>query len=141
MRASDFVRLSIFSLLISLPLVSRGVPVSSVSVAHEGHADFRTVQEAIDHAPATGETIHIAPGTYREKIHIGTPNVALVGTGKQAEDVVLSWDDAAINSGGTSKSGTVTVDADGFQAENLNASLEGIAVRQSECVMLYGKPY
>ena len=121
MRASDFVRLSIFSLLISstLPLASRGVPVSSVSVAHEGHADFRTVQEAIDHAPATGETIHIAPGTYREKIHIGTPNVVLVGTGKQAEDVVLSWDDAAINSGGTSKSGTVTVDADGFQAENL----------------------
>src|ERR1700744_3968651 len=121
MRASDFARLSICSLLVvgTLPLASRAEPVSTVLVAHEGRADFSTLQEAIDHAPATGEVIRIAPGKYREKVHISKLNIILVGIGKHPEDVVLSWDDAAINAGGTSKSGTVTVDADGFQAENL----------------------
>lgn len=121
MRASDFGRLSIFSLLAAsvVPLVARAESVSTVSVAREGRADFHTLQEAIDHAPATGEVVRIAPDTYREKLHISKPNIVLVGTGKRPEDVVLSWDDAAISSGGTSKSGTVTVDADGFKAENL----------------------
>ena len=121
MRAFASVRLHICSALIAcgLPQTSNGESAREVRVAHQGPAEFRTVQEAIEHAPATGETIRIAPGTYREKIHIGIPNIVLVGTGKQPEDVVLSWDDAAISSGGTSKSGTVTVDTDGFQAENL----------------------
>jgi pectinesterase len=121
MRASIFGRLSIVSLFISsvVTLISKAESIPSVMVAHAGRADFHTLQEAIDHAPAAGELIRISPGTYREKVHIKTPNIVLVGTGKEPQDVVLSWDDAAINSGGTSKSGTVTVDADGFQAENL----------------------
>src|ERR1700760_1591828 len=121
MRASTFVRLCIWSLLIAsaLPQISNAESVPVVSVAHEGPADFHTLQEAIDHAPATGETIRIAPGTYREKLHVSKSNITLVGTGKQPQDVVLSWDDAAISAGGTSKSGTLTVDADGFRAENL----------------------
>ncbi len=98
-------------------LAADNLPIKSV--AHEGKADFHTVQEAIDAAPQTGEVIRLAPGTYREKLHIHTPNIHLVGTGKQPEDVVLSWDDAAITAGGTSKSGTLTVDSDGFAAENL----------------------
>jgi pectin methylesterase-like acyl-CoA thioesterase len=121
MRASDFACLSICSLLFisTLPLALLAQSVSTVSVARDGRADFHTLQEAIDHAPPTGEVIRIAPGTYREKLHVSKPNIVLVGTGKQPQDVVLSWDDAAINAGGTGKSGTVTVDADGFQAEKL----------------------
>lgn len=121
MRASDFGSLSILSQFVIsvMPLILDAQAVPAVRVAHEGPAEFRTLQEAIDHAPPTGEVIRIAPGTYREKIHIGKPNIILVGTGKQPQEVVLSWDDAAINSGGTSKSGSVTVDADGFKAENL----------------------
>ena len=121
MRVSYFGCLPVVSLLVvsALALIADGESVSFVTVAHEGPAEFRTLQAAIDHAPATGETIRIAPGTYREKIHISKSNIVLVGTGKQPQDVVLSWDDAAINSGGTSKSGSVTVDADGFEAENL----------------------
>lgn len=90
-----------------------------VTVAKEGKADFHTVQEAVDHAPAEGEEIRIAPGTYREKIHIHTANVHLIGMGKRPQDVVLSWDDSAKSAGGTGKSGSVSVDADGFMAENL----------------------
>ncbi len=91
----------------------------SVTVAAEGKADFHTVQEAIDHAPPTGEIIRLAPGRYREKLHINTPEITLLGTGKRPEDVVLSWNDAASNAGGTGKSGSVSVNADGFEAENL----------------------
>ncbi|MEZ2346163.1 pectinesterase family protein [Terriglobus sp. RCC_193] len=90
-----------------------------VTVAREGKSDFHTVQEAIDHAPADGEEIRIAPGMYREKIHIRTQNIHLIGTGKQPQDVVLSWNDSAKSAGGTGKSGSVSVDADGFMAENL----------------------
>ena len=121
MRFTGFGCLSIASLFVfsALPPISNAQVLAAVTVAREGSADFHTLQEAIDHAPATGEVIRIAPGTYREKIHISKPNIILVGTGKRPQDVVLSWNDAAISSGGTSKSGTVTVDADGFKAENL----------------------
>lgn len=121
MKARNLVQLSILSLvaLSTLPLTLLAEPVHAVTVAHGGSADYPTLQEAIDHAPETGEVIRIAPGTYREKIHVAKPDIVLVGTGKQPQDVVLSWDDAAINAGGTSKSGTVTVDADRFRAENL----------------------
>ena len=104
--------------LASLPLRAAG-KLLGVTVAKEGKADFRTVQEAIDHAPEQGAWIKIAPGTYREKIHIHTSNIHLVGTGKQPQDVVLSWNDSAGTAGGTGKSGSVSVDADGFEAENL----------------------
>ncbi len=91
----------------------------SVTVAHDGKADFHTLQEAVDHAPPTGEVIRLAPDKYREKVHISTPNIHLVGTGERPQDVVLSWNDSASTAGGTGKSGSVSVDADGFEAENL----------------------
>lgn len=93
--------------------------MKTLTVAQQGKADFRTVQEAVDHAPAEGAIIRIAPGKYREKIHVGTPNIELIGTGKLPQDVVLSWNDSARSAGGTGKSGSVSVDADGFAAENL----------------------
>jgi pectinesterase len=121
MRFSGFGCLSIVSLFVlsASLLISDAQSPRAVTVAREASADFHTLQEAIDHAPATGEVIRVAPGTYREKIHITKSNITLVGTGKQPQDVVLSWNDAAISSGGTSKSGTVSVNADGFKAENL----------------------
>lgn len=96
-----------------------GQKLKRLTVAATGKADFRTVQEAIDHAPDEGAEIRLAPGTYREKIHISTPNVHLIGTGRAPADVVLSWNDSAKSAGGTGKSGSVSVDADGFEAENL----------------------
>ena len=83
-------------------------------------ATYKSVQAAVDAAPQTGAVIRLAPGRYREKIHIATPNIHLVGTGKTPGDVVLSWDDAAKTAGGTGRSGSVSVEADGFEAENLS---------------------
>lgn len=106
-----------FVLVSANALFAQSLPI--VTVAHDGKADFRTLQDAIDHAPATGETIRLASGTYREKLHIRTPNIHLIGTGSKPQDVVLSWNDSAGSAGGTGKSGSVSVDADGFEAGNL----------------------
>lgn len=121
MRSAGLRCLSLWALLsvAGLPPASDAESLPVVTVAKQGPASFHTLQEAIDQAPVTGEVIRISPGTYREKVHITKSNIHLVGIGKGPRDVVLSWNDAAITSGGTSKSGSVTVDADGFEAENL----------------------
>ena len=85
----------------------------------KNNAAYQSVQSAVDAAPDTGEIIRIAPGTYHEKLTIRKPNVHLIGTGVKPEDVVLSFDDSAKTANGTSHSASVTVSADGFEAENL----------------------
>lgn len=113
------VRLKLLSAVLLLSGVSHAASFKTVRVAAAGKADFTTVQAAVDAAPAEGEVIRIAPGTYREKIHIHAANIHLQGLGKQPQDVVLSWNDSAKSAGGTGKSGSVSVDADGFEARNL----------------------
>ncbi len=93
--------------------------IKQVTVNPAGGAEFTTLQDAVDAAPATGEVIRLAPGTYRQKVHITTDNIHLIGMGKRPQDVVLSWNDSAASAGGTGKSGTLSVNADSFAAENL----------------------
>ena len=90
-----------------------------ITVSATGKARFRTVQAAIDAAPAAGSVIEIAAGTYCEKLHITVNGIELKGTGKTPKDVVLTWDDGARYVGGTRNSGSVNVTADDFRAENL----------------------
>lgn len=77
------------------------------------------LQAMIDSLPDSGGTILIAPGVYREKLVIGSPNVVLRGTGKSPDAVHLVWDDSAASAGGTAKSASVTVRGESFTAENL----------------------
>lgn len=90
-----------------------------VTVAADGSGQYKTVQEAVDAAPAQGEVIRIAPGTYYEKLNIKANGIELRGTGKTPQDVVLTYDDSAKKAGGTGKSGSVTITGDDFFAENL----------------------
>jgi pectinesterase len=83
------------------------------------HADYATVQAAVDALPEAGGTIEIAPGVYRQKLAILKPGVRLVGKGGAASDVVLVWSDASVTAGGTIKSASVTVSGDGFFARGL----------------------
>lgn len=95
--------------------------VARITVSQTGHADFQSLQQAVDHAPGSGGAIiFIAPGIYHEKIHINKPGIVLVGVGKQPQDTVITWGDSALNAGSTFKSGTVSVAGDGFEAENLS---------------------
>jgi pectinesterase len=95
------------------------VPKPTVTVGPDGSARFKTVQEAVDSAGDAGLVVKIAPGTYKEKLHVTANGVELLGMGAKPEDVVLSWDDSAGTAGGTGKSGSVTVTGDDFRAENL----------------------
>jgi pectinesterase len=88
-----------------------------VTVGSDGQ--FTTVQAAVDAAPEQGEVIRIAPGTYKEKLHIDKNGIELRGTGALPKDVLLTYDDSAKSAGGTNKSFSVAVTGDDFYAENL----------------------
>ncbi len=92
-----------------------------ITVSHAGHADYHTLQEAVDHAPDKGgAVIRIAPGVYHEEVHIHKPGIILLGTGKRPQDTVITWGDSTMTTGRTFTSGTVSVIGDGFEAENLS---------------------
>jgi pectinesterase len=93
----------------------------TVQVAPRGKG-YRTVGAAIRALPASGGEVRIAPGTYREKLWIGKPNVHLVGTGARPEEVVLVYADSSITVGNTYKTPSVHVAGDGFRADNLTIS-------------------
>lgn len=89
-----------------------------ITVAANG-GQFTTIQAAVDSAGEKGASIRIAPGTYKEKLHIDKPDIELRGTGTKPQDVILTYDDSAKSAGGTGKSGSVNVSGDNFHAENL----------------------
>ncbi len=77
------------------------------------------IQAAVDALPATGGTIDLKPGVYREKVSITKPHVRLHGLGRSAGDVVIVWSDGAVDVGGTSKTATVSLSGDDGGADNL----------------------
>jgi len=105
-------------LAMAAPLAKPVVTVDS-SRALWNKADYKTVQAAIDAAPAQGSVIRIAPGRYYEKLSVAKDGIELIGTGSAPDKVVLTYDDGARFVGGTGKSGSVTVSGDDFRAENL----------------------
>jgi sugar lactone lactonase YvrE len=106
-----------------------GSPNNSFVVAADGSADFSTVQSAVSALPATGGTISINPGIYRELVTVTQPNVTLLGQGYQSDGVtenpsaviVVYNNNAAQFNGSSSASASVYVEtaAHDFYAENL----------------------
>lgn len=88
-------------------------------VAQDGSGDYRSIQAALQAAPASGAIIKIKPGTYYETLAIDTPHLELRGLGSNPSQVVISAGHSAGDSGGTGKSATVTVRANDFYADNL----------------------
>ncbi|MGC9538709.1 pectinesterase family protein [Streptomyces sp. UG1] len=88
--------------------------------------DYPTVQAAVDAVPrgnASTVVIAVAPGTYREKVHIPSnkPNIVLQGTGQDRSDTVIVYDTPA-EYGGSTGSATVRIDANDVTARNLTFS-------------------
>ncbi len=87
--------------------------------------DFPTIQMALDHAPDVGPRgrlyLHIAPGTYRERVWVSPlrARTTLLGTGSDPSEVVITAAQNAKTSQSTFFSETVEVNADGFQADNI----------------------
>ena len=110
-----------------LPLTARAEKV--LTVAADGSGDFKSVQAAVDAAPANSPeriVIHVKPGTYKERIRIGKDKPRLTLRGDWAPRTLLTYDLAATKvippatrPVGTSDSYSTLVEADDFIAENL----------------------
>ena len=86
--------------------------------------DYKTIQQALDHAPEAPHGriyIHIAPGTYSERINVtqNRPRVTLLGEGQRPEDVVITAAQNAKSAGGTFFTETAEIDGDNFEADNI----------------------
>ncbi len=83
----------------SWKFTTRSAPRVSTTITVDGSesstADFRTIHGALSAVGSSGDyTINIAPGTYREIVHVNTTaNVTLAGTGSNARgaDTVIQW--------------------------------------------------
>jgi polygalacturonase len=90
-----------------------------VTVAADGSADYKTVQEGVDALTAEGGTVQIKPGVYREVLYVAKPHVHLHGLADDAEKTVIVYSNSASSSGGTFFSATAFITGDDFYAENL----------------------
>ncbi|MGY3089606.1 pectinesterase [Hymenobacter sp. UYAg731] len=112
-------------LLAAAPAVAQTTPPAGpITVAQDGSGTYRTVQAAVDAVPnqsQTTVTIRIKPGTYREKLVVGTLKTHLRLVGENAETTILTFDDHTGDAAGhdTYSSHSVLVQANNFAAENL----------------------
>ncbi|MEV6350035.1 pectinesterase family protein [Actinoplanes sp. NPDC051851] len=96
---------------------------TTLTVASDGSATYRTVQAAVDAVPAGNTsriTITIKAGTYRESVVIPSnkPYVTLEGLGSTPADTVIVNNKPA-STAGTTGSATVYVQSTDFYAKNL----------------------
>lgn len=97
-----------------------------------GRGDHTTVQAAVTATPtgtaeATGWTLVLAPGTYRETVTVPSsrPHLTLLGGSGHARDTVIVYDNAAGTAKpgggtyGTTGSATFAAQADGFTARDV----------------------
>jgi len=92
---------------------------STFHVAADGTGEYSTVQSAIDHLPATGGIVLVAPGTYREQVIINLSHVTLKGTGSDPGKTIIVDDTSQGTRGSKPSYATVHVLGDDFRAENI----------------------
>jgi pectinesterase len=95
-----------------------------VKTGTESTTEYPTIQMAMDHHPDAGSGrvfIHIAPGTYHERVIVTEthPRVTLIGMGKSPADVVITNSLNATQAGGTFFTETVQVNGEAFQADDI----------------------
>ena len=91
-------------------------------VAKDGSGDYSSVQDAFDEIPNnyTGVyTIYVKNGEYYEKLLLEEEKVNVKLVGESRDSTILTYDDYAGRAGGTSKSYSVSINADDFVAENI----------------------
>ena len=114
-----------------------------LTVAADGTGQFKTVQEAVDHAPSHAHerfVIHIKPGIYREPVRVPADKTFLTLRGDDAKSTVITFDRHAGLPGLNGKpiitfdTPTVFIQANDFTAENL--TFENSSARQGQAVAL-----
>ena len=103
---------------------------TDLTVAQDGSGQYKTVQSAIDAAPANSKdriVITIKPGTYKERLIVpkDKPMLTFKGGGSDPKETVLTFDLNANSKGpdgknvGTSGSPSTLISATDFTAENV----------------------
>jgi len=129
-RLATFFLAAVSALLMALPFAPAVSAAQNarasvrVVVAPDGSGDFRTIQQAIDHAPPEGDgrlIIAIQPGIYHERLTVpqDRARTTFVGLGKDPASTVVTYSMSAAAAGGTFFSSTVDVEASDFEASNL----------------------
>jgi pectinesterase len=127
------MRLLLASLLLATTALAQDVHVKvdpNGPGSTDSTTDYRTIQQALDHAPnpIVGKDgrlgrviISIVPGIYHERINVtrNRPNITLLGLGKEPGDVVITASQNAKSAGGTFFTATAEIDGDGFEADNV----------------------
>ena len=110
-----------------------------------GH--FSTITDAVNSLPSDNQdfvTVYIEPGIYREKVTINRPYITFLGTGATSNDVVITYDDYALDlmpdgmKRGTFRSYSVFIDTHDITMKNLtleNAS--GDSATHGQALALY----
>src|SRR4030095_3180739 len=112
-----------------------------ITVALDGSAQYKTVQEAIMAVPAGSADnpviIRIKPGTYKELIYVQREKRFFRLVGEDAAKTILTYDLNANLIGrdgkpiGTFRTPTAQIDADDFTAENITFENSAGPVRQA----------
>jgi pectinesterase len=126
---------SIVPALLAIVSISAGASTSSAqqtkdrfTVASDGSADFKTVQEAVDAIPSKNDhrvVIEIRPGTYKQVVTVPKDKPMLAFVGTDAEHTILTFDNYAQRKGpdgkefGTRHSGSTFISGADFVAENI----------------------
>lgn len=95
-----------------------GAQMKTIMVGAKG-ADFTTIQAAVNAAPETGAVIRIAPGVYREVVHVDKPKIEFRGETKDPAKVELVYGNSAASTCGTGCSATLFVTGTDFLATNM----------------------
>jgi pectinesterase len=99
-----------------------------ITVSPDSSGDFATVQAAVDSVPHGNTkpvTIHIKPGTYKERIVVPPDKPFIHFVGDDAEKTILTFDMNARMLGedgkeiGTFRTPSVTIEADDFSADSI----------------------
>ena len=122
---------------------------TNLTVAADGTAQFKTVQEAINAAPQTTNStnpciIHIKPGVYKELIYAQREKRFVRLVGDDPEKTVLTYDLNANMPGtdgkpiGTFRTPSTQIDADDFSAENITFENSAGPVGQALAIRVDG---
>src|ERR1051325_3863935 len=154
MKRNSFLREMLLRLLLGLVACvasgagSRVIAQTELTVAADGSAKYRTVQEAVMAVPAGSADnpviIRIKPGTYKELIYVQREKRFFRLVGEDAAKTVLTYDLNANLIGrdgkpiGTFRTPSTQIDADDFTAENLTFENSAGAVGQALALRVDG---
>lgn len=136
--------------LVSLTLAANSglAAQADLVVAADGSGRFKTVQEAINAAPAGSpanpSVIRIKPGIYKEQIHVPREKRFVSLVGEDANKTVLTYDLLANALGqdgkplGTFRTPSTRIDADDFTAENITFENSAGTAAQALAIAING---